>query len=48
MQTGIYLVLGGNGLGKTTLMQAVVYGLAGGADERIEDNKALRWSRWGW
>jgi hypothetical protein len=44
MDEGPYLVLGGNGLGKTTLMQAVVYGLAGGLDERTEEVKALRWS----
>lgn len=44
MSQGPYIVLGGNGLGKTTLMQAVIYGLAGGLDERIEDIKALRWN----
>lgn len=43
MSEGPYLVLGGNGLGKTTLMQAVVYGLAGGLDEQTEEIKALRW-----
>jgi predicted RNA-binding Zn-ribbon protein involved in translation (DUF1610 family) len=43
MNEGPYLVLGGNGLGKTTLMQAVVYGLAGGLDEQTEEIKALRW-----
>jgi predicted RNA-binding Zn-ribbon protein involved in translation (DUF1610 family) len=44
MQEGPYVVLGGNGLGKTTLMQAVVYGLAGGLDDQTEEVKALRWS----
>jgi len=44
MHEGPYLVLGGNGLGKTTLMQAVIYGLAGGLDEKTEEIKALRWS----
>lgn len=44
MQEGPYVVLGGNGLGKTTLMQAVVYGLAGGVDDQTEEVKALRWS----
>src|SRR5664280_2167540 len=44
MHEGPYLVLGGNGLGKTTLMQAVIYGLAGGLDETTEEIKALRWS----
>ena len=42
---GPYVVLGGNGLGKTTLMQAVVYGLAGGLDETIEATKTLRCHR---
>ncbi|MCU0797683.1 MAG: hypothetical protein MUF31_17310 [Akkermansiaceae bacterium] len=41
---GPYVVLGGNGLGKTTLMQSVVFALAGGLDESIEEQKALRWS----
>jgi hypothetical protein len=44
MLHGAYVILGGNGLGKTTLMQAVVYGLAGGADDKIEEKKWLRWS----
>lgn len=44
LQEGPYVVLGGNGLGKTTLMQAVIYGLAGGLDDQTEDVKALRWS----
>lgn len=37
------IILGGNGLGKTTIMQAVVYGLTGGITEKIEPEKALRW-----
>lgn len=41
---GPYVILGGNGLGKTTFMQAVIYGLAGGLDEKIEDTKSFRWS----
>lgn len=44
MSMGAYVVLGGNGLGKTTLMQAVIYGLAGGLDGEIEDIKSERWS----
>src|ERR1035441_4665251 len=44
MEDGPYVILGGNGLGKTTLMQAVVYALAGGLDEKTEEIKALRWS----
>jgi hypothetical protein len=44
MRDGPYVILGGNGLGKTTLMQAVVYALAGGLDDKTEEIKALRWS----
>jgi hypothetical protein len=44
MREGPYVILGGNGLGKTTLMQAIIYGLAGGLDEAIETVKSLRWS----
>jgi hypothetical protein len=44
MEMGPYVVIGGNGLGKTTLMQSVVFALAGGLDESIEDQKSLRWS----
>lgn len=41
---GPYIILGGNGLGKTTLIQAIVYGLAGGTNnENIEEIKSLRW-----
>lgn len=41
---GPYFVLGGNGLGKTTIVQAVVYGMAGEVGESIEDQKSLRWN----
>ncbi len=41
--SGPYVILGGNGLGKTTLMQALVYGLAGGLTEDIEETKSHRW-----
>jgi len=42
--SGPYIVLGGNGLGKTTTMQAAVYGLAGSFDsDKVEDTKSLRW-----
>jgi hypothetical protein len=44
MKDGPYIILGGNGLGKTTLIQAIVYGLAGPLDSTIEEVKALRWS----
>jgi recombinational DNA repair ATPase RecF len=43
LKPGPNLILGGNGLGKTTLMQAVVYGLTGGVSEDIEDDRRLRW-----
>lgn len=44
LNLGINVVLGGNGLGKTTLMQAIVYGLTGGAyNKEIESDKAKRW-----
>lgn len=42
LSKGTNIVLGGNGLGKTTIMQAIVYGMAGGTDE-IEDEKSKRW-----
>jgi hypothetical protein len=42
LKTGTNIILGGNGLGKTTLMQAIVYGLTGGSRE-IETEKSLRW-----
>lgn len=41
----LYVLLGGNGLGKTTILQAMIYGLAGGLDsDRLEPDKALRWN----
>lgn len=45
VSAGPNIILGGNGLGKTTIMQAVIYGLTGGSDG-IEDekDKALRWN----
>lgn len=39
----INIVLGGNGLGKTTLMQAVVYALTGGNRQEVEEDKKQRW-----
>jgi hypothetical protein len=43
--SGPNVILGGNGLGKTTIMQAVVYGLAGAFDsDELEEVKALRWN----
>jgi hypothetical protein len=43
IKSGISVILGGNGLGKTTLMQALVYGMTGGVSEEIEEDKRLRW-----
>lgn len=40
--TGPNVILGGNGLGKTTIMQAIVYGLTGGNDG-IEEDRRQRW-----
>src|SRR6266478_7464256 len=41
---GPNVILGGNGLGKTTIMQAIVFGLTGGAEDAIEEEKGLRWN----
>jgi AAA domain len=43
VRAGPSIVLGGNGLGKTTLVQAVVYGLTGGVGDTIESDRKLRW-----
>jgi len=43
LNTGPHIILGGNGLGKTTTVQAIIYCLAGGLDESIEPTKSLRW-----
>lgn len=43
---GTYIILGGNGLGKTTIIQAIVYGMAGEAGESIEEQKSLRWNHY--
>lgn len=37
------ILLGGNGLGKTTMLQAIIYGVAGELDKEIEPIKARRW-----
>lgn len=38
------IILGGNGLGKTTLLQCIVYALTGGiSDPEVEANKDFRW-----
>lgn len=39
------LLLGGNGLGKTTLLQCIIYGLTGGLNSsEVEPDKNYRWS----
>jgi len=43
LKPGPLVILGGNGLGKTTLMQAVIYALTGGASWEIEEDKQYRW-----
>lgn len=42
ISVGPNIILGGNGLGKTTIMQAIVYGLTGG-NVSFEEKKAFRW-----
>lgn len=39
----LFLVAGGNGLGKTTIVQAIVYCIAGELDIAIEKDKSKRW-----
>ena len=43
IKSGPCLILGGNGLGKTTLMQAIVYGLTGGVSDEMEEERRMRW-----
>ncbi|RBP75541.1 ATP-binding protein [Marinobacter nauticus] len=40
---GPSVVLGGNGLGKTTIMQAIAYGLAGGTSKINNDENIWKW-----
>jgi hypothetical protein len=40
---GPFLVLGGNALGKTTMLQAIIFAVAGEADSRVEDRTDLHW-----
>lgn len=44
LPAGPFVILGGNALGKTTILQATIFGIAGGADRRIEEEKRFRWS----
>jgi DNA repair exonuclease SbcCD ATPase subunit len=43
LSAGPHIILGGNGLGKTTIMQAIVFGLTGGTEEATEEDTSLRW-----
>jgi DNA repair exonuclease SbcCD ATPase subunit len=47
LPTGPFLILGGNTLGKTTILQATIYGLAGVADAVVEGDKGEKGFRWG-
>ena len=39
------ILLGGNGLGKTTLLQCIIYALTGGSDDtEIEESRVYRWN----
>lgn len=46
-QEGFYLILGGNGLGKTTILQSLIYGLAGSFDKEVDKdtNKSFLWNQ---
>lgn len=41
--SGCFLVLGGNGLGKTTILQSIIYCIAGPLDVKLELEKRQRW-----
>lgn len=45
INNGCFIVIGGNGLGKTTILQSIIYCLGGEADLNIEDQRANRWGR---
>lgn len=46
INNNLFIILGGNGLGKTTILQSVIFGIAGPADENIEPQyKDRRWNR---
>lgn len=40
---GCFLILGGNGLGKTTILQSIIYCIAGPLDTPIEPERRQRW-----
>lgn len=41
----IFILLGGNGLGKTTILQSVIYAIAGSRNSSIELETTNRWDR---
>jgi chromosome segregation ATPase len=48
INNNLFLILGGNGLGKTTILQAIIFGIGGPADTNIEtkENKERRWNKY--
>ncbi len=42
--SGINFILGGNGLGKTTTIQALVFALSGGITKHFEPDRSFRWN----
>lgn len=44
LPVGPFLLLGGNAMGKTTTLQAIVFALAGGVHEDIDADKRARWN----
>ncbi|SMG14192.1 AAA domain-containing protein [Marivirga sericea] len=47
IEKDLYILLGGNGLGKTTILQSIIYGVAGPADANIEPTREDKFKRWG-
>lgn len=46
INNNLFIILGGNGLGKTTILQSVIFGISGPADENIEPQyKEKRWNK---
>jgi len=45
IKNGLLILLGGNGLGKTTLLQSLIYGLAGPLDSKLEIVPEKRWNK---
>lgn len=46
IDNNLFIVLGGNGLGKTTILQSIIFGIAGPSDDNVEPQyKERRWGR---